>query len=194
MIPKKTFTGRIERRLFKLCLAWSNEIAKWSIPAEDSKLRRHLLISLGLKIDNPVFIDAGFNCEYGHNISIGKFTFLRENAFLGDWEKIEIGNGNSISRNLSIFTGGHNTDNLWPKLSPVEIGNFCYIGANVTILPGVHIGDDSIIGAGCVVNRDIPERSIVVGIPGKIISKRNVIPDIIYTGFGLINRNDFTRV
>jgi acetyltransferase-like isoleucine patch superfamily enzyme len=184
----KSIKGRILYRFSKLIVFISEEFGRWSIPAEDSVIRRRLLKLLGLRLQKPVFLDVGFNFEYGHNIEIGAYTFLRQNAYLGDWERISIGVGTSIARNLSIYTVWHDDRDLTSKGAPITIGNFCFIASGVTILPGVTIGDDCIIGAGSLVTENIAAGSIAFGCPARVISKRHDIPEDVYTGFGYINR------
>jgi acetyltransferase-like isoleucine patch superfamily enzyme len=142
-----------------------------------------------MKLTKPVFLDVGFGFECGHNIEIGPLTFLRQNAYLGGWDYIRIGAGTSIGRNLSIYTAAHDAVDLQPKGGPVTIGEFCWIGSNVVILPCVTIGDNCIIGAGSLVTCDIPARSIAYGFPAKVMSVRTDISEVVYTGFGLVNRS-----
>ena len=85
---------------------------------------------------------------------------------------IVIGNGVLIGHNVSILTLNHDErpefrQNIYPK--PIKIGENVWIGSNATILQGVTIGDGAIIGANAVVTKDIPQNSIVAGIPAKII-------------------------
>ena len=91
-----------------------------------------------------------------------------------DEGKVTIGNHVFIGPNVSLYTACHPTDPIerrkgteWTK--PITIGNDVWIGGNVTILPGVTIGNGSTIGAGSVVIRDIPEGSIAVGNPCRVV-------------------------
>jgi maltose O-acetyltransferase len=185
----KTLKGRIRYRASRLLLTISEEAARWSIPAEDSVLRRRLLKMIGLKLGKPVFLDTGLAFEYGHNIEIGPYTFLRQNAYLGDWDRIRIGTGTSIARNLSIYTGFHDQRDFSPSGAPVTIGDFCWIAAGVTILPGVTIGNDCIIGAHSLVAHNVPDGAVACGNPARIVSKREDLPDRLHTGFGYLSRS-----
>lgn len=86
---------------------------------------------------------------------------------------IEIGEGTLWSYNCCFVSANHSKDDYGQheKCSPIRIGNNVWIGANCTILPGVEIGDNTVIGAGSVVTKSIPSHSIAVGNPCKVIKK-----------------------
>lgn len=114
----------------------------------------------------PFYLFGRGNLEVGDYCSFGEFTKI------WNFDKIIIGDDFLSAEGLTILTGGHNPDTLVPIMKSVIIGNRVWCGANVTILPGVTIGDDVVIGAGTLVTKDIPKESIVAGVPGHII--RNV--------------------
>ena len=101
--------------------------------------------------------------------------YINNNFNLSCFDKIEIGNNVAISENVCIRdSDNHNILNsAHVKTKPIKIGNYVWIGMNVIILKGVTIGDGAIIAAGAVVNRDVPAKSLVGGIPAKIL-KSNV--------------------
>ncbi|MDE6282966.1 MAG: sugar O-acetyltransferase [Muribaculaceae bacterium] len=128
-------------------------------------------------IDQP--LDAGFGLfppfytDCGLNISIGLGTFINMGCSFQDWGGISIGDNCLIGHNCTICTVNHSKDPAHRgdmTCQPVTIGNRVWIGANVTILPGVTIGDGAIIAAGAVVTKDVTAKSIVGGVPAKIIS------------------------
>lgn len=84
---------------------------------------------------------------------------------------IKIGEGTIFGYGVKIISANHSKTDLskWDKCRPIEIGKHCWLGANVVICPGVHIGDNSVIGAGAVVTHDIPPNSVAVGVPAKVI-------------------------
>lgn len=131
---------------------------------------RNLLGSHGenLTINQP------FRCDYGCNIHIGENFFANFNLTILDEARVEIGDNAFIGPNVSIFTACHpldpqqrNTGVEWAE--PVKIGDNVWIGGCVTILPGVSVGDNVVIGAGSVVTRDIPSDVVVGGNPARII-------------------------
>ena len=124
------------------------------------------------KIDDSCFIIPPFYTEFGKNIKMGKEVFINTCCHFQDNGGIEIGDGTMFGNNVTIATLNHDIDpktryNATPK--PVKIGKKVWIGSNCTILPGVKIGDNSIIGAGSVVVKSIPANSIAVGNPAKVI-------------------------
>lgn len=126
-----------------------------------------------------IHINQPFRCDYGCNIEVGENFFANFNLTILDEARVTIGNNAFIGPNVSIYTACHpiepgqrNTGVEWAK--PVTIGNNVWIGGSVTILPGVSIGDNVVIGAGAVVTHDIPSNMIVGGNPAKIIRKITV--------------------
>ena len=123
-------------------------------------------------------IDESFNCfppfytDFGKNITIGKNVFFNINCCFQDRGGIVIGDGVFIGQNVIISTLNHGFDladrnTTYP--SKVIIGNNVWIGSGANILPGVCIGDNSIIGAGSVVVKDIAANSVAVGVPAKVV-------------------------
>lgn len=96
-------------------------------------------------------------------------------SFIDD-AKITIGNNVAFGPGVTIATVGHPIHPDYRRLmygNPVTIENNCWIGANTTICPGVTIGKNSVVGAGSIVTKDIPENSVAVGNPCKVIRKIN---------------------
>ena len=118
------------------------------------------------------WIEPPFYCCYGTNISIGEGSYLNFNCNFVDDGKITIGKKVMVGPAVTIATVGHP---IHPELreymytDEVEIGDNCWIGAGVTICPGVHIGENTVIGAGSVVTKDIPANSVAVGNPCQVI-------------------------
>ncbi|AFZ59160.1 acyltransferase [Anabaena cylindrica FACHB-243] len=111
-------------------------------------------------------------------ICIGSHTYINRNTFLDAIESLIIGNHCAIGPGCYITDHDHGLDPNLPPLAqpmvskPTKIGNRVWIGANVTILKGVTIGSDTVVGAGSVVTKDLPERAIAVGVPAKVIKQR----------------------
>ena len=129
---------------------------------------------LGHTADDDFIINQPFHCDYGKQISIGKRFFANFHLTILDEAKVTIGDDCFIGPNVSIYTACHssdpierNTRNEWAR--PVTIGNNVWIGGSVTILPGVTIGNNVTIGAGSVVTKDIPDSTVAVGNPCKVI-------------------------
>ena len=126
------------------------------------------------EIKGDIVITAPFYCDYGFNISVGKNFYTNHNCTILDGAKVEFGDNVFIAPNCVFSTAGHAIDaeqrgkGLEIAL-PIKVGNNVWFGANVSVLPGVTIGDNTIIGAGSVVNKDIPSGVIAVGNPCRVI-------------------------
>lgn len=112
-----------------------------------------------------------FYTDCGKNIHVGARTFFNSGCKFQDQGGIYIGDDVLIGHNVVIATLNHLEDpmrrnGMIPK--PVRIGNRVWIGSNSTILPGVTIGNNAIIGAGSVVTRDIPDNAVAVGNPARV--------------------------
>ncbi len=119
-------------------------------------------------------INPPFYCDYGTHIEVGKNFFANYNCTILDVAKVKIGDNCMLAPNVAIYTAGHplhpDTRNSGYEYGKeVTIGDNCWIGGNSVICPGVHIGNDVVIGAGSVVTRDIPDGSIAAGSPCRVI-------------------------
>lgn len=126
-------------------------------------------------LPNSCEIGMGFYCNHStpHFLNIGKNVSLND-TFIIAWAPITIGEGTSFSFKNKIITSTHDYEN-WGKVigKPVVIGKYCWITTDVTILPGVTIGDHTVIGAGSVVTRDIPSGVFAAGNPCRVIKRIN---------------------
>jgi acetyltransferase-like isoleucine patch superfamily enzyme len=137
------------------------------------RLKIIILRIIGMKIDNPCFIDNGFRFIKPSNIKIGaNCSFGHYNKFWA-FDKIIIGNYVQSAIGLTIVAGSHATDSYEPLLNQeVIIEGENWIGANVTIIGNVKIGRGAIIAAGATVVKDVPPYTIVGGVPAKVIKLR----------------------
>lgn len=137
----------------------------------DVEKRKELLNDIfGRETD--VWIEPPFYFCYGRHILVGDGTYINMNCNFVDDGEIRIGKNVLFGPAVTIATTGHPVNpNLrqYMYADPVEIGDNCWIGANVVILPGVTIGVNSVIGAGSVVVRDIPENCVAVGNPCRVL-------------------------
>ncbi len=143
--------------------------------ADDEVDRRNeIMRRLFRSVGRNVWIEPDFRCEFGKNITIGDDVYINFGCVILDCGQIRIGNNTLIGPNVGLFSGNHTTDpqeradgGLIPKL--ITIGNRVWLCGNVTVTPGVSIGDDTIIGAGSVVTRDIPSGVIAAGNPCRVL-------------------------
>ena len=136
--------------------------------------RETIIHKLFGKVGKNCWIESPFNCDYGYNITVGDNFYTNTNCCILDCAKITIGNNVWIGPNVGIYTPNHAFDSKeradgYEKSLPIEIGDNVWIGGGVTIIGGVKIGQNSIIGAGSVVTKNIPAGVIVAGNPAKII-------------------------
>ncbi|MBQ1478132.1 MAG: sugar O-acetyltransferase [Erysipelotrichaceae bacterium] len=121
------------------------------------------------------FIEAPFYANWaGKYVSIGKNVYINFLLTLVDDTYIEIGDNTLIGPNVTITTATHPLDPEERRKGlqfnkPIHIGNNVFIGAGSIILPGVTIGDDSVIAAGSLVSRDIPSKVLAMGSPARVI-------------------------
>lgn len=142
----------------------------------DDRNRMTGLRSLLVGVESDVWIEPPFFCEYGAHIEIGSGSYLNVNCFLQDSANISIGRNVLVGPGVQICTASHplkSSERIVDGFSyvtsakPVKIGDRVWIGANVSVLGGVTIGDDVVIGSGSVVTRDIPSGVVAYGVPCK---------------------------
>ncbi len=122
------------------------------------------------------FINPPFYCDYGSHIEVGKNFFANYNCTIIDVAKVKIGDNCQMAPNVAIYTAGHPIhpaarNSMYEYGISVTIGDNVWIGGNTVILPGVHIGSNTVIGAGSVVTKDIPDWSVAAGNPCRVIKK-----------------------
>ena len=138
--------------------------------------RNDIMHRLFRHVGENVWIEPDFRCEFGKNITIGNNVYINFGCVILDCGQVSIGDDTLIGPNVGIFSGNHAADagertagGLIPK--PVAIGDRVWICGNVSIVPGVRIGDESVIGAGSVVTHDIPSGVIAAGNPCRVLRK-----------------------
>ena len=172
MVPELA-SGRHKARILQMqynnCL--SVDSTPESVTAEKDKILRKLLGKVG----RDSYIES-LLVEYGCNISVGDRFFANYNLTILDCSLVIIGDRVMVGPNVSIYTATHDTSITSRRADinyalDVSIGNDCWIGGNVIILPGVHIGEGCTIGAGSVVTKSIPAYSVAVGNPARVIKQ-----------------------
>lgn len=138
--------------------------------------RTKLLKEILGKYKETFYIEQPFICDYGYNIEIGKNFYANHNLVILDGNKVKFGDNVFVAPNCAFYTAGHPLDykernKELEYAKPIKVGNNVWIGGNVTVLPGVSIGDNVVIGAGSVVTKDISSNVIAVGNPCRVIKE-----------------------
>ncbi len=144
---------------------------RYHTPEEIRELMEHLT---GRPVDLSFVLFPPFYTDCGKNIKLGRNVFINSGCRFQDQGGITIDDGALIGHNAVLATLNHNPDpakrnNLLP--APIHIGKNVWFGANVTVLPGVTIGDNAIIAAGAVVTRDVEPNTVVGAVPAKVLKK-----------------------
>lgn len=126
------------------------------------------------KTNKTFYIEPPFFCDYGYNIEIGENFYANHNCVILDGAKVKFGDNVFIAPGCGFYTAGHPLDITsrnegLENARPISVGDNVWIGAQVAILPGVSIGDNSVIGAGSVVTKNIPPNVVAAGNPCRVI-------------------------
>ena len=147
-------------------------------PTESEK-RQKLLREMFAEIGEDCYIEPPFHANWGgKHVHFGKCVYANFNFTAVDDTHIYVGDYTMFGPNVILATAGHP---ILPKLRqeayqynmPVHIGKNCWLGAGVIVLPGVTIGDNTVIGAGSVVTKDIPSNVVAVGNPCRVLREIN---------------------
>ena len=145
----------------------------------DTEYVMSLVRKIVAKIGQDSYIVPPFRCDYGDHVFIGNNTYINYNCCFLDSAKVTIGYYVYMGPNCNIFTPCHpihhelRKEKVTEYALPVTVGSHSWIGGDVVITPGVTIGENCVIGAGSVVTKDIPDNSIAVGNPCKVIRQVN---------------------
>ncbi len=136
--------------------------------------RKELLKKILGKTGENYWIEPNFWCDYGYNIELGENFYSNHYCVILDPAKVKFGDNVFIGPFCGFYTAGHPVDvesrNAgFEYAKPITVGNNVWIGGHVSVMPGVTIGDNVIIGAGSVVTKDIPSNVIAAGTPCKVI-------------------------
>ena len=143
---------------------------------EEIDLRNKIMKQLFKNVGENVWIEPDFRCEFGKNITIGDNVYINFGCIILDCSEVTIGSHTLLGPNIGLYAANHSTDateriNGGCYGKSIHIGNNVWLGGDVKVLHGVTIGDNTIIGAGSIVTKDIPDNVIAVGNPCKVIRK-----------------------
>lgn len=139
-------------------------------PKRRDELLRQLLGSVGANVEvlSPLMVD------YGRNVSVGDGTFVNHGAYLMDGAPVRIGARCFVGPDFGAYTAQHplvaeQRNRGLERALPVTVGDDCWIGARVSVMPGVTIGPGCVIGAGSVVTKDVPAGWLALGVPCRCV-------------------------
>jgi maltose O-acetyltransferase len=159
-----------ERRKAKILLHRLN-VLEYRLTKKARAILQELIPNAG----SNLYIEPPFHCDYGYNIYCGDNVYFNVNCVVLDCAPVRIGSNVFFGPNVQLYTANHPLESELRKTQenalPITIGADCWIGGNATILPGISIGQGCVIGAGSVVTKDIPNNSLAVGNPAKVIRK-----------------------
>lgn len=142
--------------------------------ADDHEGRLRILRELLGSIGSGTEIRPPFRCDYGYQLHIGARTFANFGLIALDVARITIGDDVQIGPNVQLLTATHPLEagprrDKWEASKPIRIGNNVWLGGGVIVCPGVSVGDDTVVGAGSVVVRDLPASVLAVGNPARVV-------------------------
>jgi len=140
----------------------------------DMETREQLLRQIFGKLGTDPYVEPNIFCGFGYNIEAGDRFFANNNCVFVDPGKIIFGNDVKIAPQCGFYTALHPLDPEQRATGaeaayPIVVGNNVWFGGGVKVLPGVTIGDNTVIGAGSVVSKDIPANCLAVGNPCRVV-------------------------
>jgi maltose O-acetyltransferase len=136
--------------------------------------RRRILGELLGAVGEGAWIEPPFSCDYGRNITLGDRVYFNFNCVILDCAAVTIGSDVFFGPNVQVYAATHPTDHVARRSGlelarPIEVGSDVWIGGGAILCPGVRVGARSVIGAGSVVTRDVPEGVVAAGNPCRVI-------------------------
>ena len=164
-------------------------LARYNATAHaEQAVRDAILAELLGSMGDGVVIRPPFRCEYGTPVSVGAGTFMNYDCVMLDVAAITIGAACQVATRVQFLTATHPIDPEprrlgWESGEPIVVGDNVWLGGGAILCPGVTIGDDTVVGAGAVVTRDLPAGVIAVGTPARILREigerdRVTIPEL----------------
>ena len=155
---------------------------------DEHEARERLLRELLGDVGEGVVVTPPFRCDYGSHITIGARTFVNYDCVMLDVAPIRIGAACQLAPRVQLLTATHPIDPEprrlgWESAEPITIGDNVWLGGGAIVCPGVTIGEDTVVGAGGVVTRDLPAGVVAAGVPARVLREiderdRIAIPEV----------------
>lgn len=145
-----------------------------ALPATDPAAQTAKIRDLFGAAGKRLSVQAPFHCDYGKNIHVGDDFLSNYNLTILDIAPVTMGNHVMIGPNVGLYTVNHpmtaqGRRDYMAQALPITIGSDVWLGGNVVVLPGVTIGNNVVVAAGAVVTKDVPDNTLVAGVPAKPI-------------------------
>jgi maltose O-acetyltransferase len=143
-------------------------------PHAEPELRDRLLRELLGDVGERVVVRSPFHCDYGSHISIGAGTFVNYGCVFLDVVPIRIGEACQVAPKVQLLTADHPVDpqprrDGWESGLPIVLEDNVWLGGGAIVCPGVTIGENTVVGAGAVVTRDLPAGVVAAGVPARVL-------------------------
>jgi acetyltransferase-like isoleucine patch superfamily enzyme len=143
------------------------------VPGDFDAMRALLGELTGLPIDPSVRVLPPFHTDTGRNLRFGRDVFVNHGCTAMDLGGVDIGDDVMLGPNVQLVSSGHPLDPATRRsritVAPIRIGRGAWIAAGATVLQGVTVGEDAVVAAGAVVTKDVPARTLVAGVPARLV-------------------------
>nr|WP_235808748.1 DapH/DapD/GlmU-related protein [Lacticaseibacillus camelliae] len=167
-----SWTGALPAQVDAIVAQTSAQLIRFNQTSEDAARRTLLAHLLNAPLPATSAINPPFQTDFGPHTFIGEHVFINRDCFFVDLGGITIEDHVLLGPRVMLISVGHNEDPAFRRdlvLKSVRIKKGAWLGANVTVNPGVTIGENAIVGSGAVVTHDVPANTVVAGVPAKII-------------------------
>lgn len=164
--PEYARFGEVVSRTIRLCVEMN------ATATDIDQVRTRLSEIIGMEVDPSTTVFPPFHTNFGRSIRLGKNVFINHACSFLDIGGITIEDDVQVGPRVNLTSENHPLDPANRKtvlLQPILIKRNAWIGAGATILPGVTVGENSIVAAGAVVSRDVPPNTVVAGVPAKVV-------------------------
>ncbi|KRL85491.1 acetyltransferase [Lacticaseibacillus pantheris DSM 15945 = JCM 12539 = NBRC 106106] len=166
------WTGDLPNKVNTIVAQTNRYLIDFNQATTETKRRGLLTQMFGASLDQETMVTPPFRTDFGPHIFLGKNVFINRDCFFVDLGGVYIEDNALIGPRTMLISVGHREDPAHRRdlvLQSVHIKQGAWLGANVTVLPGVTIGEDAIVGAGAVVTKDVPANTVVAGVPAKVL-------------------------